>query len=114
MQSHREQKEAFELLPRLPLQRKSRHLGALEACVQGGSKLGKGCHNSQDYIRTAGLQSAGKPLSYSCSSKETLRLTLRVRLAVFSSTVLVSSPCLPVPTTCLDLKKGLVVDAERR
>lgn len=41
------------------LQRKSRHLGALEACVQGGSKLGKGCHNSQDYIRTAGLQSAG-------------------------------------------------------
>lgn len=52
-------KSCFELLPRLPLQRKSRHLGALEACVQGGSKLGKGCHNSQDYIRTAGLQSAG-------------------------------------------------------
>lgn len=85
VQSHREQKEACELLPRLPLQREPSHLQGLEVCVRAGnSKLGKGCHNSRDYISAAGLQSAGN-LRYSCSFQETLFLTLRERLAVFSS-----------------------------
>lgn len=52
---------------------------------------------------------ARKPLSYSCSFKETLCLTMRLRLAVFSSTVAQRSPYPPVPPTCLDLEKGLVL-----